>query len=201
MSDMHMRHVLDNSTYTGHVRTVYAAFALLSDDEYDSFAITVKLVPVFLTLTGLPWQSIVESMTPLVEDGCVDVIDKSGESGELSIEYRLGKPQLAIDEYYVSADLEMEILDKVAALTHDQVKDVIMATVLANLFFCFGQVEAAQAAMIDARHTLDVAELTTLDSITETDTSDLLQELRQLCDIKAVLLRYAKNWENVSQRV
>jgi len=199
MSDTEMRYVLHHTPYVGVVRRVYAVFALVEDDEYHPLAITPKLVPVFLTLTGCSWPVIIKSMGRLIKDGCIELLDKREESG--AIEYRLLKPHVRDEDAYPFPELEAYILDKCAPLTHDQVKDVIMATVLANLFFCFGQVEAAQAAMIDARHTLDVAELTTLDSITETDTSDLLQELRQLGDVKAVLLRYAKNWDNVSQGV
>ncbi len=198
MSDTEMRYVLDNSGYIGDsecVRRVHAVFALLTDDEYHSFPASEYLVAA---LSGYSLEKVRLATASLIKDGSLEITPPPYES-DADVEYRLLDPQVTDDEAYPSPDREAQILRRYRALTRRQANDVVIALVIAGLLLWRGELEAGEAAMIDARHTLDLAELTTLESITERGPQDLLTEFWKLAEIKHVLLRHANDWESVSQ--
>jgi len=200
MSDTEMRFVLGNSGYIvqdDHVWRVHAVFALLTDAEYHSFPASEYFLAA---LSGYSLEKVRLATASLIENGYLEITPPPYES-DATVEYRLLDPQVTDDEAYPSPKREAQILRKYAALTKRQRDDVVLSLVLGGFFLWRGKLEPGEAAIIDARHTLDLAELTTLESITSREPQDLLMEFRDLAEVKHVLLRHANDWEGACQGV
>ena len=164
MSERAIKWVFNNSPYSGSTRLVHLAIAHAVDDS-DRHLLHAKAEEL-AQKAGCSIRTVYESQEIMAFEGCLEIINGRGAPRRLK-EYRFLMPQWATSVIDPERGPEFELYSSTVQLTFESLQALVKNLHSIQESLALGDVESAERELIVTRHVIDVAQLTTVDSITK----------------------------------